>query len=152
MSKHIVIISTAETFSVRGLEMKLKGIDMKSVYAPPEVNVLESKLGPADLIVLYTEDIIVGRTEVFEFIGNHCSEKNRKIMVIGSKGEYEVVKKLISEEFIAGFFDRPLVMDKFLNAVESFFSKVLTRRKSILIVDDNVNYMSFRDGADIMRI
>lgn len=142
MDKNVVIISTAETFSVRGIEMKLKGIDADCVYCAPRRSAYMSVLEKTSLIVLYTDDDIVDNTEMLIYIMEHCAEKNGSVMVIGSKNEYESVKNLITESYVSGFFERPLVMEQFVDAVENYFSSDMAKRKNILIVDDNVTYMS----------
>ena len=142
MDNNILIISTAETFSVRGIEMKLQGIGVKSECVPPDLNVLEEKLVSEGLIVFYTDEELAGNHKILACIKEYCAIRHGKIMVIGSKSEYESVKDFITEEYLVGFFDRPLVMDRFLDAVEQFYSDLKARRKSILIVDDNVTYMS----------
>ncbi len=142
MRKNVVIISAAETFSVRGIETKLQGIGVSSVYSPPKVVELKPVLDTSDLIILYTDEDVKKKTDLLIFLKDHCFETDRKIMVIGSRAEYDVVVGIIPGEYIVGFFDRPLVMEKFLDAVENLFSNVQVKRKSILIVDDNVTYMS----------
>ena len=58
MSKTALIISAAETFSVRGLEMKLKSIDVGTIYAAPKIKELEEKCPATDIIILYTDESI----------------------------------------------------------------------------------------------
>lgn len=142
MGKNLVIISEAETFSVRGIEMKLQGIGMTTVYAEPKLMELEKKLEGADLIVLYTDTEIVTKNNVLIYLWDYCVDNEINMMVIGSKSEYEDVKKIIKDAYIAGFFDRPLDMNVFLDELEKFCSEDHKQRKSILIVDDNVTYMS----------
>lgn len=142
MDNNALIISAAETFSVRGIEMKLKSIGVKSEFSSSKVDVLRSKLGPEVLYILYTDEEMAGNTGLLEIIKDHLVKIKGKAMVIGSKSEYDDVTKVIPGDCIAGFFDRPLAMEGFLDAVEDFFSDTQERRKSILIVDDNVNYMS----------
>lgn len=142
MEKNIVIISAAETFSVRGIEMKLAGIGVHTVYSAPEINELKSKLDPAGLILLYTDEDVADKIEILVFLKDHCVEHNKQVMVIGSADEYDSVCKHISNDHIAAFFRRPLEIETLLDDVNKYFSEGNDHRKSILIVDDNVTYMS----------
>ena len=51
---------------------------------------------------------------------------------------------MLPADCILDFFERPLEMEKFLDEVEGYLSDASEheRRKSILIVDDDVSYMS----------
>ena len=143
-TRNALIISSAETFSVRGIEMKLKGIDVSTSYATPKIKDLETKCIGTDLIILYTDEGVDDAAEALVYLKDYCIEHDEQIIVIGAKAEYETVLQFLPESFILNFFERPLEMDKFLDAVEDYLSEVSQheRRKSILIVDDDVSYMS----------
>ncbi|MBO6214492.1 MAG: response regulator [Lachnospiraceae bacterium] len=144
MGKNILIISSAETFTIKGLEMKLKGIGADSVFSIPKIKELEGRIGGTDLIILFTDDNIEDMAEPLVFLKDHCLEKEERIIVIGTKSEYEAVEKLLTKDSILDFYERPLIMDKLLDEVESYLSEdsKQARRKSILIVDDDVSYMA----------
>lgn len=144
MLKKILIVSAAETFTVKGLEMKLKGIGSEAVYSSPKVSEICQKIAEMQLVILYTDDNITDFSDAIVFIKDHCSSMFKKVIVIGAKTEYDLVGKLLPQELIYDFFERPLDMPKFLDKVEDYFSEenVDARRKCILIVDDDVQYMS----------
>lgn len=140
----ILIISAAETFTVKGLEMKLKGIGAEALYSSPKVSEIGQKIDSTQLVILYTDDNITEFSDAIVFIKDHCSATFKKVIVIGTRSEYDLVGKLLPQELIYAFFERPLDMTKFLDKVEDYFSEANmdARRKSILIVDDDVQYMS----------
>lgn len=144
MGKGILIISTTETFTVRGLEMKLKSIGLEPVFSVPRIKEMEPLTGAADLIILYTDDMLQASSELLVYIKDHCAEHEKQIVVIGSTNEYESVKKHIPERLILKFYERPLDMERFLSEMGKHFSKDagLERKKKILIVDDDVSYMT----------
>lgn len=144
MSRNILIISTAETFSVRGLEMKLSAHDVKTAWCPPRLRELESKCPGSDLIILYTDESVGDTADALVFLKDHCIEAGGRVIVIGARSEYVTVEQFIPAAFILAFFERPLEMGQFLDAVDEFLSDEAEheRRKSILIVDDDVAYMS----------
>ena len=144
MGRNALIISAAETFSVRGLEMKLKGIDVSSSYAPPKIRELEAKCPGTDLIVLYTDEAISDAAEALVYLKDFCIAHDEQIIVIGARQEYETIGQFLPPACIRGFFERPLEMERFLDETEKYLSEATEheRRKSVLIVDDDVSYMS----------
>ena len=144
MARCILIISEAETFSVRGLEMKLKGLGADTVYAAPKIKDIESKCEDTDLVILYTDENVDDTAEALVYLKDHCIERDEQVIVVGTRQEYDSVIRFMTGSCVLGFFERPLDMNALLDTVESYLSEeaVHERRKSILIVDDDVSYMS----------
>ncbi len=144
MARNILVISSTETFIVRGLEMKLKGIGADTAYAPLSVEGIKKSCDQAEVIVLYLDDMVDKCAEALVYINDHCFEKDKQIFIIGSKLEYENATNYIREGCIYKFYERPLNMEHFLDDMEIYFAEAsrLARRKSILIVDDDVSYMT----------
>ncbi len=139
-----LIVASAETFTVRGLAMKLKSIGVLASFAPPRMSEIHAQCEDCDLIVLYTDDAVIEATSVLVFLKDYCTEKNKKIVIIGSSEEHEVVMKTLKEGNVFRFFERPLNMEHFLDETDRYFSEASQQamRKSILIVDDDVTYMT----------
>ncbi|MCR4596036.1 MAG: response regulator [Lachnospiraceae bacterium] len=139
-----LIVASAETFTVRGLAMKLKSIGVLAAFAPPRMSEINAQCEDCDLIVLYTDDTVIEATSVLVFLKDYCTEKNKKIVIIGSSEEHEVVMKTLKEGNVFRFFERPLNMELFLDETDRYFSEASQQamRKSILIVDDDVTYMT----------
>ena len=139
-----LIVASTETFTVRGLAMKLKSIGVLAEFAPPRMSEIHAQCEDCDLIVLYTDDAVIEATAVLVFLKDYCTEKNKKIVIIGSSEEHEVVMKTLKEGNVFRFFERPLNMEHFLDETDRYFSEASQQamRKSILIVDDDVTYMT----------
>ncbi|MCR5507810.1 MAG: response regulator [Lachnospiraceae bacterium] len=144
MKKRAVVISTTETFTVRGLEMKLGSIGMDVAYAAAKLSEVEPLCDVSDLIVIYTDDNLIRCTDTLVYIKDHCIAKGKQVMVIGALSEFESIDKFIPESVVYKFYERPLDMEKFLDEVEKYLSESAEqeRKKSILIVDDDVSYMT----------
>ncbi|MCR4909133.1 MAG: response regulator [Lachnospiraceae bacterium] len=144
MKKTILIVAPAEGFIIKGLETKLLGIGVESEYSPPKLKELQNKCYKGDLIIIFTDDSVESIADVFVFIKDFCIERDKQVIVVGTKNEYDVLKEYITEDIIAEFFERPLDIGSLLNKVESCLEKGTEqeRRKSILVVDDDVSYMS----------
>ncbi|MBR4530130.1 MAG: response regulator [Lachnospiraceae bacterium] len=144
MNRNILFIAKAETFIVKGLEAKLAGLKTNPVYAQPKIQEIEEKSADTDLIILYLDDTIDKSSQTLVYIKDLCAAKDIRVLVIGGAEEYEVVQNWIPSGFVTAFCERPLDIEKLLDAVERYFTSAteMERKKSILIVDDDVQYMS----------
>lgn len=143
MGRRTLIISRQETFMIKGLEMKLKSIDVEAVYASPELKEIESSIEEVDLIILYTDDTIEEAASALVYIKDNCLRQDRKVIVIGNEDEYKIVEQYLIQECILQFFERPLDMNGLLDRVAAYLDEeaAMARRKRILIVDDDMSYM-----------
>lgn len=144
MKKSILVIGSDETFSVRGIEMKLKGIGFDASFCAAHIHELEKKCPGNDLLILHTDEEMDSRTDALVYLKDFCLEEDKQVLVVGTRPEYETVRKFLAEESVLDFFERPLDMDSFLEKTGEYLSDEAEkkRRKCILIVDDDVSYMS----------
>lgn len=144
MGKSVLVVSKIETFTIKGLEMKIKGIGINAIFAELSNCSLEGKIEQSELIILYTDSDIGKDAKSLVYLKDQCIKENKRIIVIGTRGEYEEVTNIIPGGFIIDFFERPLEMEKLLDELEKCLSDEpsLEKRKRILIIDDDVQYMS----------
>ena len=141
---NVLIVAAAEGFIIKGIETKLQGIGIKSVYSSPSVKDIQTKCDDVKLIIIYTDDKVGEWADSLVYIKDHCAEKDKQVAVIGGKEEYDKLIRFIPESLIFKFFERPLDMESLLNGMEKYMEDEAqyARRKSILIVDDDVSYMT----------
>ena len=144
MEKKVLIVSVSETFTVRGLEMKLKTIGVEAEYVKPQIKELSSRLEDVHLVILYADDDIEESAEAMVYLKDSCLGQDRKVIVIGTAEEYRVVEEYLPQECLKAFFERPLEMEKLLYEVSAYFDEeaLYAKRKSILVVDDDVSYLT----------
>ena len=144
MEKKVLIIASGEGFIIKGLETKLSGMGVAAAYSPLEVKEIKGRCDDTGLFIIFTDDAVGSFVKQLVFIKEHCSEKNKQIIVVGTKEEYDVLKSYIPEGLVYMFFERPLDMEKLLEEISKYLDDDarIARRKSILIVDDDVTYMS----------
>ena len=144
MDDKILIVSTAETFTVRGLEMKLKGMGVDAMFSELIIKELKEIKDDISLVILYTDAITDAHSDALVYMKDFCFEKNSMIIVIGTAIEYESIKNYIPQGAILNFYERPLAMEKLLDEVEEFVGKTeeYAKRKSVLVVDDDISYMT----------
>ncbi|MCR5755303.1 MAG: response regulator [Acetatifactor sp.] len=142
-NKKVVIVSSKESFSVRGLELKLKEIGYEGIFAHADIESLKTVEDESVLIVYYMDDDVFEDVPFLVYLKDLCMEQEKGLILVGGKVEYELVENIIPESCITGWFGRPLGMNSFLDMVAAYMSSKLTQKnkKTILIVDDDVAYM-----------
>ncbi len=139
----VIIISSQETFSVHGIEIKLSEVGIGATYVPLDIKQLQSTETTADLLIYFMDETVADDPSFLVFLKDLCMEKEKNLMLIGRKEEYEEVIKTVPLRCIAAWFERPLDMRQFLDTVVEQFDRMKLQftRKTILIVDDDVTYM-----------
>jgi CheY-like chemotaxis protein len=143
MGNGIFITAEAEGIVVRGLEAKLKGIGMDVVFSPLNVKSLSKELSQVSLVILFVDDA-EKQIDSMVFIKDYCVENDIYIIVVADQENYDKTTGIIGSSCILNHYSRPIDMNIFLNQVENYMSSAasMEKRKSILIVDDDVSYMS----------
>ncbi len=143
MKNDILIIASAEGFMTKGVEAKLRGIDLPARFSTPQMKELSTKCDGVSLMIVFTDDRIVKMTDTLNFLKDYCKEHDKRIVVIGKREEYEELTTVFPKGDVEQFYERPLDMDKLLTLAEKYMQSEadIARRKSILIVDDDVSYM-----------
>ncbi len=144
MNRKIMIVAAAEGFVIKGIETKLKSVLVDSVYSAPRIKDLKENVEHTDLILIFTDEDIASTAKAFSVISDSCTKDDRQVIVIGTRDEFQTLQKYIPAGVILEFFERPLDVEGLLNCVEKYMDEgnQQARRKNILIVDDDVAYMS----------
>ena len=144
MRNRILITAEAEGIVVRGLETKLKGIGMEAAFSPLNTDSLKKELVQTALVILFVEEGVERHVDSLNLLKNYCAENDRYMIAIADQDPYNTTTNLIGTSYILSHYSRPIDMEKLLSQVENYMSKVssIAKRKNILIVDDDVSYMS----------
>ncbi len=139
----VLLVSAKETFSIHGMESKLSEIGFEGVYVPADLDELTENFWISSLIVYYMDEKTPIENNFVVYLKDLCMEKEKSLILIGRREEYETVLRNMPEKCISLWFERPLDMNRFLDAVKQHFDEMmmLAMRKTILIVDDDVGYM-----------
>ncbi len=109
MFENALIIAGTEGFIVKGVVTKLKGIGVDAKYSPPSIKELEGKLDNASLYILFTDEDTRYYLEALSMLKDHCAQKDKRMIVIGTKVEFETLLKNIPSTYI--FFFRASLRD-----------------------------------------
>ncbi len=139
----VLLISNKETFSIHGMETKLSDMEYEGIYVPDSIEELAELEWKSDLLVYYMDEKLPIDSNFVVYLKDLCMEKEKSLVLIGRKEEYEQVLKNMPEKCINAWFERPLDMNKFLQTVKNLKDSMImmAMRKTVLIVDDDVAYM-----------
>ena len=139
----VLLVSNKETFSIHGMESKLEEMGYEGVYVTDDLEELAEVEETSNLLVYYMDEKIPIDTNFVVYLKDLCMEKEKSLILIGRKEEYEQVLKNMPPKCINAWFERPLDMRKFLQTVQDLKNSMimLAMLKTVLIVDDDVAYM-----------
>ena len=81
--------------------------------------------------------------EMEQFMGDHMRDSSKQIILIGDPVDTDELAKKIPKELIFRVLPRPLDYDAYIKTVFEYYNNAASDKlkKSILIVDDDPNYM-----------
>ncbi|WP_044958669.1 response regulator [Butyrivibrio sp. WCD2001] len=143
-TKRMLFIGDKESFIIRVLIGKVRDAGVDCVFVPCTVNSINENWQDTQLLAFYIDDAPKSKEEVIHFLTDSMEERGAELILIGEQLDLEYVSDHIPEELVYRTFSRPVDNQEFVDAVSDYFTKVDAGefRKSILIVDDDPQYLS----------
>jgi len=143
IAKKMLILGAKETFLLRVIEKKTKEAGIDCEFVPWDVNTINSKIDGCSLITFYVDELERPQSDVLHFLHDKADEAGTRFIVVGERDEVNFINDNMPGELMYKSFLRPLDNDEYVKAITDFFNKYDSGefRKSILIVDDDPNYM-----------
>ena len=140
----ILIIGEKESFIIRVLLKKLKDADIDAVFTLPDLDSINVYWEETGLVTFYMEQDERLADEVRTFLVDKMADDDKQIVLIGEPNDTSVVEKEIPKELIYEILPRPLDYEKYIEVVNVYYKKAASGelKKSILVVDDDPNYMN----------
>ncbi len=140
----MIVIAEKESFIVRVLIKKTTDARIGCEFVPLGIDTINTKLDSASLITLFLEDNSSVSENIIHFLSDSMVEKGLQMIVIGQPEAVADVICSVPPDIIYKTFPRPVDNDKFAEAVAEYFHKIEAGdfKKSILVVDDNPEYLS----------
>lgn len=139
----VLVIGAKETFIIKVLMQKLKEAGIEVFFAVNSVNAINARWSDCDFITYYMEagEAIPG--EAVTFLKDKLSDSDKQMAIIGDLADTKEAIDEFPPHVIYKTFSRPLDYNEFIANVRLYFNMVAEGelRKSILIVDDDPNYM-----------
>ncbi len=140
----ILVIGEKESFIIRVLLKKLADADIDATFTTPSLGKINDALEECYLVTYYMEKDERIEDEIKTFLIDKLEDSDKKLILIGEPNDTMEASKDIPGDIIYKTLPRPLDYDQFIDAVNSYAKKAATGelKRSILIVDDDPNYMS----------
>ena len=142
--KKMLFLAEKETFVVRVLLKKAEEAEIECIFARTGINEINTKLNDVSLVTLYMEDGGIPQPDILHFLREKLEEKDLHMILIGASNDLAVACDQIPGAVICKTLSRPVDNAQYVAAITEYISKVEAgeMRKSILIVDDDPQYLS----------
>ena len=139
----VVILSAQDSFLAKSLVTKLESTGIKAVFSRADIKEIEPHTEDMEMVILFMTEELGEKTDTLVYLKDKLQDKERGLILIGDEPEYDVVKKSIPETSVTEWFKRPLDIDKLIKRVAKYLEENTgeKRKKSVLIVDDDITYM-----------
>ena len=143
MYKEVILISNEVTFMVNAMIMNLEKNEYHVTHVKPEIHLLEEVKDNTEVFIFYLENIEDESQDFQVYLKDLCMEKDKLLILVGNKVEISSVEKILPGEIIEAKMERPLDMKKLVELLDGIWEQTESnvRKKSILIVDDDITYL-----------
>ena len=141
--RELMLIGTKESFLIRALEKKLTEAGIAMFFVTADVDAINRGMERASVLAYYLETGEAVKADVLHYLNEQLIEANKRIILIGEKNDTDPFLNHIHGDQILKVFPRPLVTEEFIETVlgEMSDESVESRKKSVLIVDDDPTYI-----------
>ncbi len=142
-TNNVLITGEKETFIIRVLMKKLQEAGIKAEFASTKISSVSSKWDETELLTFYLEKDEKISDDFAQYMCDHMRDTGKVAIIIGDQADTDDLTQHMPKELIYKVLPRPLDYDEYLKCVFEFYNKAATDefKKSILIVDDDPNYM-----------
>lgn len=145
--KCVMMIGSKESFFIKVLVKKIQGSGegsgINAEYVPANKADITARWDKCGILTYYMESGEVIDEALLSFLSEKLEAGNKKLILVGEPQDTRQVLTKLPGDRVYKVFDRPLDNDEYIQAVTEFFSRDTAGdiRKSILIIDDDPNYM-----------
>ena len=139
----VVVVSITDSFLAKSLLKKLTELEIPATFAHTDVKEIGKNVGGMELIVLFMSEELETMPETLVYLKDLVQDKGIGLILIGEEDQYETIKKTIPETAVTEWFKRPLNIENLVKKIGVYLDENSgeKRKKTILIVDDDITYM-----------
>lgn len=139
----VIIVSASDGFLSKSLIGKLDSTGVEATFAHADIKEIEGVSEGVALFVLFMSEDLFKVPEVLVYIKDIVADRDLGLILIGEQDQYDQVIKVVPEKAVTEHFKRPLDIDHLVKKVASYIEENTgeKRKKTILIVDDDITYM-----------
>ncbi|WP_029322492.1 response regulator [Butyrivibrio sp. AE3004] len=148
MDNKILLISSGSTFMVNAINKNLTEAGLEVIPTEPKVNMLDKYRKEPNVFLFYLGPFVDEIPDALIYLRDICVENEKILCMIGDATEYDIILKTIPGDLIAEKFERPLDIKKVTERMRELclFNDELSRRKNILLVDDDPTFLKLVKG------
>ncbi len=141
--KRVMVLGEKETFLIRVLTKKLKDAEIPCEFVPWSVDNINKKWEGTGVATIFMDDGGRPDDKILQFLKDKLSEHDSKAIIIGENNDVKYVTDRLTIDHVYMNFSRPLDNEAYIRTVREAMNKAAAGefKKSILIVDDDPNYM-----------
>ncbi|MCR4907423.1 MAG: response regulator [Lachnospiraceae bacterium] len=139
----VLVIGAKETFLIRILVKKINDAGLEGVYVGWSINDINARWDETALITFYMDEGERPPRDVLHFLVDRAADEGKKLIPISEQNDMQFLVDHIPGDIIYKSFVRPLNNEEYIKTVRELLDKADAGefRKSILIVDDDANYL-----------
>ncbi len=138
-----LVVSFTDSFLAKSLLKKLTELEIQAAFSHTDVKEIGNCLDGTELVVLFMSEELETIPETLVYLKDLVQDKGIGLILIGDEDQYDVIKKTIPETAVTEWFKRPLDIEKLVKRISVYLDENSgeKRKKTILIVDDDITYM-----------
>lgn len=141
--KTVLVVSATESFLASSLAEKLESEGIAATFTHGDINEINSIRNRIELIILFMNEEAENEAQILALLKKVADDFDRKVIIISDEDEKKRALSVIPETTVLEWFERPLVMDDLMKCIRVYMedSNGEYRKKTVLIVDDDITYM-----------
>ncbi|MCR4763383.1 MAG: response regulator [Lachnospiraceae bacterium] len=139
----VLVISARETFISKALQRNLREAGYEVTYSVADVESISQYGDRTNIYILYMDEDMENAMKVLVYLKDISIEEDKMVILIGTPEEFDKATAVLPKESLAAWFERPIDMRALMDKVRILTDKraMENRKKSILVVDDDVTYL-----------
>lgn len=142
--RQMMITGEKESFLIRVLVKKTQEAGVKCIFVPWKVDEINKAWEGTFIVTVFMDVGEHPSADVLHFLGDKLSEEDNKMIVIGEPDDIHFVCDNVRGDLVYKSLERPIDNNEYVKMVRELVNKMDSGdyKKSILIVDDDPNYLS----------
>jgi len=143
-TERMIVIGEKESFLIRVLVKKANDAGIDCAFVPWRINDINAVWDRTGLITVFMDNNEPPRDDVLRFLIDKSTDDDKQMILIGEARDLQYLNDRIPQTLVYKTFLRPVDNEAFIGSIKELVRKVEAGeyKKSILIVDDDPNYLS----------
>ncbi len=142
-ANRIMVVGGKETILVKVLVKKIQEAGIEAAFVPADARAIEAAWNGVSLVTCYLESGERLPEDALRMLAGKLAGDGKRMVAIGDAPDLQAVAAIVPGNLVGGVFRRPVDNEEYIRAVTGLLgvSAPAQTEKSILIVDDDPNYL-----------